>query len=187
MKKSVIAAVCLPALVALPGTAASADTATPWVHVRVEEAQKESRVNVNLPLSVVEAVLEATPEILESQGKVHIGRHHGMKIEDVRRVWKELAAAGDAELVTVEDEDETVKVWREGDQVHVRVEKAGREEVRVDVPVALVDAALGGEGESIDVKAALAELRKKRGDIVQVNDGESVVRIWIDEQNTQAK
>jgi hypothetical protein len=142
---------------------------------------------VNLPLSVVEAVLEATPEIIESHGKVHIGHHHGMKIEDVRKVWKELASVGDAELVTVEDDDETVKVWRKGDQVHVRVEKAGKEEVRVEVPVALVDAALSGDGDSIDVRAALAELQKKRGDIVQVNDGDSVVRVWIDEQNAQAK
>lgn len=187
MKKSVLAAAFLAAMVALPRVAPSAETATPWIHVRVEEAQKDSRVHVNLPLSVVEAVLEAAPEIIESHGKVHIGHHHGMKIEDVRRAWKELASVGDAELVSVEDEDETVKIWRKGDQVHVRVEKAGKEEVRVEVPVSLVDAALSGEGDSIDLKAALSELQKKRGDIVQVNDGDSVVRVWIDEQNAQAR
>jgi len=187
MKKSVLAAAVLAALVTLPAVAAGAETATPWIHVRVEEAQKDSRVHVNLPLTVVEAVLEATPEIIESHGKVHIGHDHGMKIEDVRKVWKELASVGDAELVTVEDEDETVKVWRKGDQVHVLVEKAGKEEVRVEVPVSLVDAALSGEGETIDLKAALSELWKKRGDIVQVTDGDSVVRVWIDEQNAQTK
>jgi len=187
MRKSVLAAVGLAALVALPAVATPAETATPWIHVRVEEADKESRVHVNLPLSVVEAVLEATPEIIESHGKVNLGKHHGIKLEDVRRIWKELAAVGDAELVTVEEKDETVKVWRKGDRIHVRVEKAGKEEVRVEVPVSLVSAALAGSEEAINVKAALAELRTARGDIVQVNDGDSAVRIWIDEQNSQAR
>jgi len=188
MNKSVLAAVGLAALVAAPTVAAAAETATPWIHVRVEEADKASRVHVNLPLSVVEAVLEATPEIIESHGKVHLGSHHGMSVADIRKIWKELAAAGDAELVTVEEEDETVRVWRKGDQVHVRVEGKGKkEEVRVEVPVSLVDAALAGDGEDLDIRAALAQLQAKRGDIVRVNDGDSVVRIWIDEQNAQTE
>jgi hypothetical protein len=187
MKKSVLVGVGLAGLLVVPAIAAAAETATPWIHVRVEEAQKESRVHVNLPLSVVQAVLEATPEIIESHGKVHIGHDHGMKVEDIRRIWKQVEAAGDAELVTVEDGDETVNVSRKGDQVHVRIEKAGKEEVRVEVPVSLVDAALAGEGDSVDIKAALTELQNKRGDIVQVNDGDSTVRVWIDEQNAQAK
>jgi len=189
MSKSVLAAVGLAALVAAPAAAPAAETATPWIHVRVEEAEKASRVHVNLPLSVVEAVLEATPEIIESHGKVHIGSHHGLSVADIRKIWKELAAVGDAELVTVEEEDETVRVWRKGDEVHVRVEGKGdkKEDVLVEVPVSLVDAALAGDGEDIDFRAAIAHLQGKRGDIVRVNDGDSTVRIWIDEQNAQTE
>jgi hypothetical protein len=103
----------------------------------------------------------------------------------VRKIWAELAAVGDAELVSVEEKDETVKVWRKGDQVHVRVEKEGEEEVRVEVPVSLVDALLSGEDDTVNIKAAVAELQKKRGDIVTVSERDTAVRVWIDEQNAQ--
>lgn len=182
MKKSFLAGVGLVALLVVPA-AAYAETA--WIHVRVEEPEKQSKVAVNLPLSVVEVALEAAPEMIESHGKVKFGEKHGMKLEDVRKIWAELAAVGDAELVSVEDKDQTVKVWRKADQVHVRVEKAGKEEVRVEVPVSLVDALLSGEGDTVNIKAAVAELQKKRGDIVTVSEPDTTVRVWIDEQNAQ--
>jgi hypothetical protein len=140
-----------------------------------------------------------------------------MKLADFRRMWKQLAAVGDAEFVTVESEDENVRVQRNGDVVMVYVdnkhgahktaavkanaasekpkaeaEKAetkaaqGPEEVRVEVPVSLVDALLSGEGDEVNIQAAVAELQKRRGDIVRVHDSDSNVRIWIDEQNTQS-
>ena len=74
----------------------------------------------------------------------------------------------------------------------VKVEKAkgagfdGPGEVRVEVPVSLVDALLSGEGEQVNLQAAVGELMKRRGDIVRVHDEDSNVRIWIDEQNTQS-
>ena len=170
---------------------------TAWLHVRVEEAKDASKVSVNLPLSVVEAVLKASPDIIEKHGKINLGRDHGLKLADLRRVWKELAAVGDAELVSVESDDENVKVQRKGDVVLVLVDKKpwpdkegkkrkGGEQVRVEVPVSLVDAFLSGEGDYGNVEAAVLELRKRRGDIVKVQDDDSHVRVWIDEQNTQA-
>jgi phosphoribosylanthranilate isomerase len=162
----------------------------------VEEAKDATKVSVNLPMTVVEAVLKASPEMIQKHGKIHLGEKHGMKMEDIRKAWKALAEAGDAELVTVESEDENVRVMRKGDLVQVFVDhKAkpgkdgkpvkGGEEVRVEVPVSLVDAFLSGEGEEGNIEAAVAELQKRRGDIVRVKDDESNVRIWIDEQNTQ--
>ena len=54
------------------------------------------------------------------------------------------------------------------------------------MPVSLVDALLSGEGDEVNIQAAVAELQKRRGDIVRVHDSDSNVRIWIDEQNTQS-
>ena len=191
------------ALALVPATGALAQTAAPaWLHVRVEEAAKASKVHVNLPMTVVEAVLKASPQILEEHGKIKLGDHHGLTLADMRRAWKELAAAGDAELVTVESEDENVRVARKGDVVQVFVDhkhaarkaEAGPEksaksegpgEVRIEVPVSLVDAMLSGEGDTVNLEAAVNELKKRRGDIVRVKDEDSNVRIWIDEQNTQ--
>ena len=197
MKKTILAGVGLLALAAFNSGPIAAQSATPWLHVRVEEARDSSKVSVNLPLSVVEAVLKASPEFMERHGHIHIGHEHGLKMADLRRVWKELAAVGDAELVTVESEDENVKVQRKGDLVVVNVENKprtgkdgkpakGGEQVRVEVPVSLVDALLSGEGEEANIEAAVLELKKRRGDIVRVKDDDSHVRVWIDEQNTQA-
>ncbi len=52
--------------------------------------------------------------------------------------------------------------------------------------MSLVDAFLSGEGEEGNIQAAVAELQKRRGDIVRVRDDDSNVRVWIDEQNTQS-
>jgi hypothetical protein len=192
MRKSIAAGVGLMAL-SVAG-AAAAQTGTAWLHVRVEEAKESSKVSVNLPMTVVEAVLKASPEIIEKHGKIHLGEEHGLKMADVRKAWKALSQAGDAEFVTVESDDENVRVMRKGDVVQVLVDgkaKAGKdgkpakgEEVRVEVPVSLVDAFLSGESEEGNIEAAIAELQKRRGDIVRVKDDESNVHVWIDEQNT---
>jgi len=199
MRKSVLVGIGLAALVSLPAKGAIAQTGTPWIHVRVEEAKKASKVSVNLPLTVVEAALQAAPEILEKQGKLHLGGHHDLSLADMRNLWKQLAAAGDAEIVSVESPDENVKVTRKGNLIQVLVDqkpKAGKtpeagpaakaEQVRVEVPVSVVDALFSGEGDTVNVKAAVAELQKLRGDIVQVHDEDTTVRVWIDEQNAQA-
>lgn len=207
MRKSVAFGMGVLALALVPASGALAQTGAPaWLHVRVEEAAKASKVHVNLPMTVVEAVLKASPQIIEEHGKVKLGDHHGMTLADMRRAWKELAAAGDAELVTVESEDENVRVARKGDLVQVFVDRKPRAgkaeaepgktgkassksegpgEVRVEVPVSLVDALLSGEGDTVNIQAAVDQLKKRRGDIVRVKDEDSNVRIWIDEQNTQ--
>jgi hypothetical protein len=197
MRKSILAGVGLLALSVLPAATAAAQTGTAWLHVRVEDAKEASKVAVNLPMTVVEAVLKASPEIIEKHGKIHLGEEHGLKMADIRKAWKALAEAGDAELVTIESEGENVKVMRKGDLVQVFVDNKakpgkdgkpakGGEEVRVEVPVSLVDAFLSGEGEEGNIQAAVTELQKRRGDIVRVKDDDSNVRVWIDEQNTQS-
>ncbi len=214
MRKSVVAGFGLLALVLLPAAGARAQVANAWLHVSVDEAHKGTKVRVNLPMSVVEVALKATPQIIEEHGKVHLGEHHGMKLADLRKMWTQLAAVGDAEFVTVESEEDNVRVQRKGDLVLVYVDhkpqapkaeakaeakgaaKAEAEkpaktahgpgQVRVEVPVSLVDALLSGEGDDVNIQAALAELQKRRGDIVRVHDEDANVHVWIDEQNTQA-
>ena len=60
----------------------------------------------------------------------------------------------------------------------------GDKQVRIEVPVTLVDALLSGEGDRLDLQAALAELTEERGDIITVRDGETRVRVWIDESKS---
>jgi len=155
---------------------------TSWVHVRVEDGEDGGRVSVNLPLNVVRAALRLAPDHVVKEGRVRLDHHgdHDVKVADLRELWQGLSAAGDAELVKVEDGDETVRVERAGDRVLVHVDGHG-ETVRVDVPSQLVDALLSGEGEELNLDAALEHLETLRGDIVQVDGDDATVRIWVDE------
>jgi len=161
---------------------------TPWIHVAVDETgENDTRVNVNLPLSVVQLALEAAPDKIISNGELHL-RHvnKDLDVESLRKMWAELREAGDAEFVTIEEEDETVIVRREGNFIRIDIDDrddGDPEQVHVDIPVAVVDALFSGEGETLNIEDALSELSKERGDIVRVDDGETKVRIWIDERD----
>jgi hypothetical protein len=174
----------LAALVLVGAVQASGQTAGPWLHVRVEEPRRQSKVAVNLPLSVVEVALRAAPDNTVPLGHFNLDHHrHDLKVADLRKMWSELKTTGDAELVNVEDQGERVRIAREGNLVLIRVEKpAGSDAVRIEVPTEVVDALLSGDGNELNVKAALVEMQKRRGDIVRVNDNGHSVRIWIDEQ-----
>ena len=154
-----------------------------WLHVRVDEAGRQSKVAVNLPVAAVEAALQFAPETIVSDGHIHLGhRQHKLKVADMRKMWSELKNAGDTEFATVEDEKETVRVARAGDLMLVHVDKAdASESVRVEVPIEVVDALFSAPGDRLDLKAAFAQLQKRRGDIVRVKDKDSTVRVWIDE------
>ena len=183
MKKVLLIAVAALLLMTSPILAQ-----TPWVHVEVEEGgDGDTHVKVNLPLSVVQVALEAAPEKFLEDGKIHLHKmDHDLDVEDLRKIWAELRAAGDAEFVSVEGDDETVHISRQGDLIRIVVdarEEGRSEQVRVEVPVAVIDALFSGDDESLNLRDALEELKTQRGDIVRVDDGETRVRIWIDEGN----
>jgi hypothetical protein len=190
MRTALLAAVVAAGAVAGTGSGVAADPGTAWLHVRVEEPGKNTRVRVNLPLTVVEAALKAAPETIAAEGKIHFGgRRHGRRVTvaELREAWSQLKTAGDTELVTVEEDDgDHVTVARRGDMVQVRVDdRRDGNQVRVDVPSAVVDALLSSPGDELNVRAAMTELRRMKGEIVSVKDRDSVVRVWIDEDSAQ--
>lgn len=155
-----------------------------WLHVEVNEGgERASKVNVNLPLSVAKVALEMAPKQFTDKAVEQLNRHD-LSIADIRKLWAEIKNAGNAEFVTVQEADETVRVARDGAWVRVRVEKTGDkpERVRVDIPIGVVDALLSGDGESFNLLAAINELEGNTGDIVHVDDGEDTVRVWIGAQ-----
>jgi hypothetical protein len=157
---------------------------TPWIHVEVDEAgEEDSHVKVNLPLSLVRVALEAAPQKVVSEGRVRLGEG-GVEVEDLRRMWRALRDSGEAELASVESSDENVRIRREGDVVKVTVDRRGDgADVSVELPVDVIDALLSGEGNALNVLAAVDELGGRRGEIVRVADGETRVRVWIDERD----
>ena len=139
--------------------------------------------NINLPLSAVEPLLSLVPHGAVSDRLLDLTGEE-VNVGAMRDLWRAIAGVGEAEFVAVDGDDETVRIARTGDQINVQVEECdedGGEVVDIRVPVAVVDALLSGDGEALNVHAAVEQLGKLRGDIVRVSGGEHQVRVWIDE------
>ena len=116
--------------------------------------------NINLPLSAVEPLLSLVPHgaladrLLDLAGDdVNVGA--------MRDLWRAIAGVGEAEFVAVDGEDETVRIARTGDRINVQVQECdedGGETVDIRIPVAVVDALLSGDGETLNVHAAVEQL-----------------------------
>jgi signal peptidase I len=112
------------------------------------------------------------------------GREMPIDMGAVRRLWRAIGDIGDAEFITVDSEDATVRVSRAGDWLLVNVEECGDdggETVDIRVPVAVLDALFSGDGDTLDIGAAVERLADLRGDIIQVRGDDHQVRVWIDE------
>jgi hypothetical protein len=171
----------------LGGTAAAQEAAAPaWLHVQITGADDGSEnVNVNVPLSVAEPLLALAPRRILSDGQLNLAeRNLPVNVSAMRDAWRALMAVGNTEFITVEEDDETVRVARNGEQIEVRVEDrgaGGAETVEVQLPIAVVDALLSGDGDTLNVRAAIERLSELRGDIVRVTEDRRQIRVWIDE------
>ena len=162
----------------------------PWLHVQVTgEDDGAENVAVNVPLSAAEPLLALVPHRILSDGQLSLaGRELPINVGAMRDLWRALMEVGDTEFVAVDGDDETVRIARVGDQITVQVEdrdEEGDETVDIQLPIVVVDALLSGNGDALDVRAAVERLGELRGDIVRVTEDERQVRIWIDEVATQ--
>jgi hypothetical protein len=180
MKLFKIATVFLLAtFLAIGGTLA----ADKWLHVRVEDnGADEERISVNIPLSLVESMLPLIEIDEFHKGKFDLdGELEGI---DLRELAAALRDAPDAEFVKVESKNEQVHVSKEGDFIIVRAEDRGgrsNETVRVRMPLSVIDALMGEDGDELDLVAAVRELSRYDDDaLVDVVSDDSSVRVWID-------
>ncbi len=187
MRNRFLVALALGAMLLSAGVVTAQEQA-PWLHVRVvEHGEDGARVSVNLPVSLVQVFADIAEEELEKELSGH-GSHidldmegHEIRIADVRRAWEELRNAGDAEFVEIQEDDEYVKISRAGDTILITFEEDGDGNGRVEVPVSVVDALLSGDGERLNIRAAIDEMiATSAGEIVFVEDGDTTVRIWIE-------
>jgi hypothetical protein len=134
---------------------------------------------------MVETVLPMVNADPLKHGNLHI-EELNMEGLDLRAVMEEFRKTGDTEFVNVQDGSENVSVSKKGEFLLVNVDDAeGGEKVRVRMPLALVDALLDSENgdNSLNLAAALKVLSEFEGDLVTVQDGDEMVRIWIDNNN----
>lgn len=156
-----------------------------WLHVKVDDGDETVRVNV--PLSLVESILPAIHVDEMQGGKLRIDAFDDADLEgvDLPQLWQAVRDLDDAEFVTIDGRHENVRVYKEGDFLRMDVEEHGDEHVAVRVPMEVVDALFSGEPGELDLLAALNALgRYTTEDLVHIQDGRSVVRIWVDARNT---
>jgi hypothetical protein len=163
-----------------------------WFHIRVvSTGAKGETVRVNVPISVAEQVLPAIHAHDLNNGKVRM--HGDMKDVDVRALLEAVAKSPDNEFVTVESQDQNVRVAKSGEYLLVKVRdhkgknKESPEQVDVKIPIVVAKALLSdsGSNDELNVLAALQALKSFGDlDLVTVTDKDQTVRIWVDSRNT---
>jgi hypothetical protein len=161
-----------------------------WLHVKVDSASGEGEtVEVNIPFSLVQAILPLVDVDPLKNGKLHFDDLDVEGVElgdlDLRAVLEEFRRTGDTEFVRVRDGQENVTVSKKGDFLLINVDSEGDgEKVRVRFPLEIIDAMLESGSEGLDLIAALNVLSDFEGDLVSVEDGDEIVRVWIDHSNS---
>jgi len=181
----IIAALAL--LVALPAAAQTASQDL-WIHVKVhEDGGDNTRVTVNLPVTFLQGVLP----LIENSGDFNVDgakieiEDSDISVDDLRRVLQSLKDSPDATFAEVQTDTETIVFYKQGDYLRVETEESqdGQgTEVHAHFPIAVLDALLSAPGQQLDLQAAIQALAAQGpGDLVTVRDGETSVRVWIDD------
>jgi hypothetical protein len=174
------AALLVPAMARADGSAAT--PRRPFLHVEVREGGgREESVKINLPLAVASEALQTLQEDLDEHGPFRLD-HSELPISDLRRMWRSMCDAGDTEFVAVREDGRTVRLYRQGDNVFVKVDDRDTNEiVRLQVPLVVMDALLAGDGETLNLPAAVDALaRCGTGEILRIEDRSDFIRVWID-------
>lgn len=177
---------CMVGLILLlfqPRSFMLAQNSNPWLHLEVNENTADpTRVKVNLPLSMVDVALSVVKDENIKSGRLKLDTHD-ISVADMRRLWSELKKSGNADFVTVEKKEESVKIARQGNFLLVKVTESGKKNSKVDlkIPFHVVDALLSGTGDELNLKAAITAMQQNgAGEILTVHDNQTQVRIWVD-------
>lgn len=170
------------AILLLLANVGAAATAERWLHVSVEGRADGEIVHVNVPLSLAEKIL---PTI--NHGGLHNGKiklHEAdLNGVDLRAILDAVRTAPDNEFVTVQSNDENVRVAKQAGKlvIHVLDRRNKGEKVDVQIPMPVVEALTSSGTQDLDIVAALHALGEA-GDtmLVTVQDDADHVRVWID-------
>ena len=178
MKRSILLALAIVVLVV--GVGEAAPDSSLWLHVRVDE-NEGTKVNINLPINLVPKMISFGPVSDHFEdGKIRLDDKE-ISVAELREIWQEIKDSPDMTFVTVEEVDETVKVWKESGDLRVEVRGRDNETVDVRVHVSVVDALLSGQEDDLDIGAAVSALAEAgAGELVTVAQADQTVRVWVD-------
>ena len=100
--------------------AAQAPDPQPWIHL--DMTGEQANMNLNLPLTAIEAALALAPEaIVNRDGQLQLGGEREIPVAAIREVWNQMRGAGDIEFANIQDGRQSIRVAREGDTIVVNV------------------------------------------------------------------
>jgi len=158
-----------------------------WLHVRVISSDaKGETVRVNVPLELAEKVLPAINHDRLHGGKVKIDCAHVNDL-DLRAMVEAIRTAKDGEYVTVQSNENDIRVAKQDNHLIVHVldkGKSKKSQVEIKVPMKVVDALFSAGKDELDLVAALHAL-SAAGDteLVSVKGDDNTVRVWLDSKN----
>jgi hypothetical protein len=152
-----------------------------WIHVFVQEdGEQGETVRINLPLSVVGDVLPHISVDELQGGNLKIVEEIEAEGIDLRATWEAIRDSEDGQYVSVRSNGENVQISKSDGYLLANVDENG-EKVRVRLPLDVVDALFSGAEDELNLLAAVEALGRHAGeDLVTVEEGNSIVRIWID-------
>lgn len=176
-------------------TSTSSSTSERWLHVRVTSTEdKNETVRVNVPLEMAEKVLPAINKDRLHNGKVKFDDHE-MNGVDLKALLDAVRTSKDGEYVTVQSNENDVRVAKQNGYMFVHVTDKGSEhadkkgkseksQVEVKIPMKVVDALFSAGKDELDILAALRAL-SAHGDteLVSVKSDDNTVRVWLDSKN----
>jgi ribonuclease HI len=174
----------------MAGTVVWAASPERYLHVRVSNPGSHELVRVNVPLSLASKVIPAINHGQLRDGKVQIGDFHADEV-NVRAIIDALKTAPEGEFVTVQNNDNDVRVAKERGQLVVHVVDKGhggdsKQNVDVTIPWEVAQALISNTTEhQLNIEAAIHAL-ESAGDItlVRVTGQDETVRVWIDSNSS---
>jgi hypothetical protein len=165
---------------------------TMWLHVRVDEERSSERVRINLPLELVEEVLPLIEVDEFRRGKLQIDDHDLDDFVHIREIHEAIRKAEDGKWIEVEDAHDRVTVSKKGDELLVHVEEDYFDEddrgetVDIRIPLSVVEALFSGDPDELNLLAAVQALQEEgASSMITVDERDSKVRIWIDDNSSQ--
>ena len=166
------------ALAAIPLAMAGVVAGTGVVVVDVKEADG-TRIVIPVPLLLVETAAHLAPATA-TQAAMKNMEHARRYLPVAEEVMAAIAEAPDAELVSVDDGSEHVRIHKVGSEIQIRVTGPG-EKVSVNVPIDMVQQTLRkvhhGNMYPEDFVGLLRQARMT--DLVDVEDGGDHVKISV--------
>lgn len=157
---------------------ATEDGPVVWMKVEVYEGGSQ-KVKVNIPLSMIEVFVDSM-----DGGRFlnHIeAQHPGL---DMARMWQEVRDTALDEFVTIETDEESVRVWKDSEYFRVDVQEFRNSEpnIRMTIPLSVMDYLFDPDRSTLNFQEMVGALRGYLPmTLLEADkDGESV-RIWLEE------